>query len=332
DLIAVVTPDVLWACTTCRACQEICPADIEHVNKILEMRRHLVLMRGEFPGPEVETAVRSLELNYNPFGMPFATRADWAAGLPVARLDEGGTADILYFVGCFASFDRRNQEIARKFVSVCSAAGIQMGILGRMEQCCGEPLRKLGNEYLYQVVATENIRRIREAGVKRIVATCPHCFNTLGVDYRDLGFEIEIEHASVFIERLVREGRLTLHPGEFEFTFHDACYLSRYRDIIDEPRALLRAAGGRVIEMRKSGYESFCCGAGGGRVLAEERIGRRINVERVKMAQSTGAPLLVSACPFCMTMFEDGIKMCGLEGQMKARDIVELIDERIARS
>lgn len=329
DLIETVTPEALWACTTCRACQEICPADVEHVNKILEMRRHLVLMRGEFPGPEVVTAVRNLEVNSNPFGQPYAERGDWAADLPVVRLDDGGTADILYFAGCFASFDKRNQKVARSFVRLCTAAGIRVGILGKYEKCCGEPLRKLGNEYLYQICAVENIARITSCGVSRIVTTCPHCFSTLGVDYRDLGFDLPVEHAAVFLERLVRDGRLSLIPREFEFTYHDSCYLARYRDIMKEPRVVLLAAGGKITEMSRSGCESFCCGAGGGLILAEERTGNRINAARVTMAHETGAPLLVSSCPFCLTMFEDGIKTTNREGQLQARDLTEILDERI---
>jgi Fe-S oxidoreductase/nitrate reductase gamma subunit len=331
DLIETVTTDVLWACTTCRACQDICPAEVEHVNKILEMRRSLVLMRGEFPGPEVVTAVGNLEVNYNPFGSPFASRGDWAADLPVVDLAEGGEADILYFAGCFASFDRRNQDVAKSFVRVCAASGIRVGILGKAERCCGEPLRKLGNEYLYQQVAAWNIEQIRASGVRRIVTTCPHCFNTLGGDYRDLGFEMEIEHSTTFLMRLVDEGALRLTPEPFEATYHDSCYLGRYRDIIEEPRSLLRHAGGQITEMNKAGYESFCCGAGGGRILAEERLGSRINVARVGMANATGAPLLISSCPFCLTMFEDGIKTSGQEGAMKARDLVEIVDERVQK-
>lgn len=329
DLIETVTSEVLWACTTCWACQDICPAEIEHVNKILEMRRALVLMRGEFPGPEVVTAVSNLEVNSNPFGLAFAGRGDWADGLPVQQPAEGGTADILYFAGCYASFDKRNQQVARSFVQVCQAAGVTVGILGKAEKCCGDPLRKLGNEYLYQMVAAENIERIRASGARQIVTTCPHCFNTLGYDYRDLGFDLPVEHYTVFLERLVREGRLSIDRQPFPATYHDSCYLSRYRDILREPRRLLRGAGGQIKEMRKAGYESFCCGAGGGRILAEENTGSRINVKRVMMAEETGAPLLVSSCPFCLTMFEDGIKTGGQEDQIQARDLVEILADRI---
>ncbi|WP_298433332.1 heterodisulfide reductase-related iron-sulfur binding cluster [Geobacter sp.] len=331
SLVETVTADALWSCTTCRACQDICPAEIEHVNKILEMRRSLSLMEGEFPGEEVRTAVSNVEVNGNPFGLAYAVRGEWAEGLPVARVSEGEEADILYFAGCYASFDRRNREVARSFVKICAAAGIRVGILGKEEKCCGEPVRKLGNEYLYQMVAAENIEAMKASGAKKVVTTCPHCFNTLSRDYRDLGFELETEHYATFIHGLIRRGRLNLSPaaGRFPFTYHDSCYLGRYKDIFAEPRAVLAAAGGELREMERSGCDSFCCGAGGGRILAEEKLGTKISEARVRMAEESGAPLLVSNCPFCLTMFEDGIKTGGFEGSMRVRDLAEIVAERI---
>jgi Fe-S oxidoreductase/nitrate reductase gamma subunit len=329
SLIEKVSRDVLWACTTCYACQHICPADVEHVNKILEMRRHLVLMQGEFPGGEVMTAVSNTEVNGNPFGLAFASRGDWAQGLEVIRPGEEGKADVLYFAGCYASFDKRNQAVAQNFIRICNAAGVKVAILGKDEKCCGEPVRKLGNEYLYQTLAAENIKQMKARGVAKVVTTCPHCFNTLARDYRDLGFDLPVEHYATFLERLVVQGSLQLEPGKFEFTYHDSCYLGRYMGILEQPRQLLAQAGGELHEMAKSRLESFCCGGGGGRVLAEEKLGRRINVERVQMAQASGAPLLVSNCPFCLTMFEDGIKTGGMEENLKARDLAEVIAERI---
>ncbi len=328
-LIETVGEDVLWACTTCRACQEICPANIEHVNKIIEMRRNLSLMESAFPGEEVRVAVNNTEVNGNPFGLAFASRGEWAEGLDLKIMEKDSDVDILYFVGCYASFDKRNREVARSFVKICNAAGISLGILGKEEKCCGEPVRKLGNEYIYQMVAAENIESIKRYGVKKIVTTCPHCFNTLGRDYKDLGLEIDVEHYSTFIKGLIDDKKLDLTPEGFDFTYHDSCYIGRYKDIFDGPRAVLIKAGGRLVEMDKSGYESFCCGAGGGRILAEEKLGARINVERVKMAAATGAPLLVSNCPFCLTMFEDGIKTGDCEGILKAIDLAEIVAKRI---
>jgi Fe-S oxidoreductase len=331
SLVETVTADVLWSCTTCRACQDICPAEIEHVNKILEMRRSLSLMEGEFPGDEVRTAVSNVEVNGNPFGLAYAGRGEWAEGLDVARLSEGEEADILYFAGCYASFDRRNREVARSFIKICAAAGIRVGILGKDEKCCGEPVRKLGNEYLYQTVAAGNIEAMKASGARKVVTTCPHCFNTLSRDYRDLGFELETEHYATFIHGLVKSGRLTLaaQAERFPFTYHDSCYLGRYKEIFAEPRAVLAAAGGDLREMDKSGCDSFCCGAGGGRILAEEKLGTKISEARVRMAGETGAPLLVANCPFCLTMFEDGIKTGGFEENIRVRDLAEIVAERI---
>jgi len=332
SLVKEVTEEVLWDCTTCRACQDICPADIEHVNKILDMRRSLSLMEGAFPGEEVRTAMNHLEVNGNPFGSAYASRGEWAAGLPgVSVLAEDSNVDVLYFVGCYASFDKRNRDVARSFVAICHAAGIKVGILGKEEKCCGEPPRKLGNEYLYQTTANENLERFRQYGIKRIVTTCPHCYNTLMRDYRDLGLEDEftVEHHSTFIKKLLDEKKIRLQPEPFLHTYHDSCYIGRYMDIFDQPRQVLAACGGSLAEMEAARKDSFCCGAGGGRILAEERIGTRINVARAQMAQEAGAPLLVANCPFCLTMFEDGIKTGGMEGEMSTRDLAEIVAARL---
>lgn len=329
-LVDSVGKDTLWSCTTCRACQEICPAAVEHVPKIVEMRRNLVLMEGEFPGEEVMGAMENTEVNGNPLGMGFAARGEWAEGLGVKPLAEDPAVDVLYFVGCYASFDKRNIKVAKSFVRLLQAAGVKVGILGKEEKCCGEPVRKLGNEYLYQSLAAENIELLKGYGVKKIVTTCPHCFNTLSKDYRDLGFEGEVEHYTVFLSRLFESGELTLSQSEtFACTYHDSCYLGRYNDVYQAPRSLIRAAGGRVTEMARNHAESFCCGAGGGRILAEEKLGSRISETRAQMAATTGAPLLVSNCPFCLTMFEDGVKGAGLEADLAPRDIAELLVERL---
>ncbi len=330
SLVETVGKDALWSCTTCRACQEICPAAIEQVNKIVDMRRNLVLMEGDFPGEEVMVAMNNTEVNGNPFGLAFASRGDWAEGLPVKPLSEDSEVDILYFVGCYASFDKRNIKVASSFVQLCEKAGIKVGILGKEEKCCGEPMRKMGNEYLYQSMAAENIETIKAYGVKKIVTACPHCFNTLSKDYRDLGFDVETEHYTVYLNRLVEEGKLKLKGDQFDCTYHDSCYIGRYNDLYQEPRALIAASGGTIREMERNGAESFCCGAGGGRIMAEEKLGSRISGTRAKMAAETGSGLLVSNCPFCLTMFEDGIKGAELEGTLVPRDIAEIMVERLA--
>jgi Fe-S oxidoreductase/nitrate reductase gamma subunit len=330
ELVQAISADAIWACTTCRACQEICPAEIEHVDKIIELRRNLVLMEGAFPGAEVESAARSTEMSGNPLGLTGSARADWAEdlSLPIVPCDD--PIEVLYFVGCYASFDPRNQKVARAFVEICHAAGVRVGILGKREKCCGEPMRKLGNEYLYRMMAADNIAAIAGSGATRVVATCPHCFNTLKRDYRELGLEVTVEHHTTFIGGLIESGRLAVSPAPLQCTYHDSCYLGRYMDLYAEPRAVLAAIGASVTEMVKHREESFCCGGGGGRVLADERLGTRISAARVLQARETQAPWLVSNCPFCLTMFEDAIGAADCGETLRARDLAEVVLERLA--
>lgn len=329
NIIDTLTKDVLWSCTTCRACQEICPASIEHVNKIVELRRSMVLMEGEFPGEEVMAAMEQTEVNGNPLGIGYAERGTWAEDLGIKSLAEDSDVDILYFVGCYGSFDKRNIGVAKSFIKLCQAASVKVGILGKEEKCCGEPMRKMGNEYLYQTLAGENIETITSYGVKKIVTSCPHCYNTLEKDYRDLGLEVEVETYTVFLEGLLNSGQLKINSEQFSCTYHDSCYLGRHNEIYGPSRALIAAAGGRIVEMDRNRAEAFCCGAGGGRIMAEEKLGERINIKRVKMAADTGAPVLVSNCPFCLTMFEDGVKGADVETLLRPRDIAEVLVERL---
>ncbi len=329
NLIDTIGKDVLWSCTTCRACQEICPAGIEHVSKIVELRRSMVLMEGEFPGDEVMVAMEATEVNGNPLNIGYAERGEWAEELGIKTLAEDSEVDILYYVGCYGSFDKRNIAVAKSFVKLCQAAGVSVGILGKEEKCCGEPMRKMGNEYLYQTLAVENIETIKSYGVSKIVTSCPHCYNTLTKDYRDLGLDVEVNTYTVYLQELIEAGRLRINSQDLSCTYHDSCYLGRHNDIYDAPRSLIAAAGGELVEMEKSREEGFCCSAGGGRILAEENIGERINIKRVQMAVETGAEVLLSNCPFCLTMFEDGVKGAEVEEQLKPRDIAEVLAERI---
>lgn len=331
DMIEAIGRDAIWSCTTCRACQDICPASVEHVGKIIEMRRNLVLMEGEFPGVEVMTAMEQLEVNGNPLGMGYASRSDWAEGLEIAGPVEDPNIDVLYFVGCYASFDKRNMAIARSFITLCKAAGIRVGILGKEEKCCGEPARKMGNEYLYQTLAAENIEVLKGYGIKKIVTTCPHCFNTLNKDYRDLGLSPDclVQSHPDFLAELIADGRLNVAGEPFTCTYHDSCYLGRHNNIYASPRELISAAGGSIVEMERNRDQAFCCSAGGGRILAEEKLGTRINIKRVEMAAATGTGQLLSNCPFCLTMFEDGVKGANIEESMRPRDIAELLVERL---
>jgi Fe-S oxidoreductase len=277
-------------------------------------------------------AMEATEVNGNPLGIGYAERGDWAEQLGVKTLAAGGEAEILYFVGCYASFDKRNIAVAKSFIELCRAAGVKVAILGKEEKCCGEPMRKMGNEYLYQSLARENVELINGYKVKKIVTTCPHCFNTLNKDYRDFGLEAEVETYTVFLTELLAKGQLKIDARELSCTYHDSCYLGRHNDIYAAPRQLIEAAGGQIKEMARNRAEAFCCSAGGGRILAEEKLGERINIHRVKMAAATGAPTLVSNCPFCLTMFEDGVKGAGLEETLKPKDIAEILAERVAQT
>lgn len=320
----------IWACTTCYACQGICPAHIEHVRKIIDVRRSLVLMEGEFPGDEVMAAMEHTEINGNPLGMGYASRGDWAEELALSPLSEEQDVEILYFAGCYGSFDKRNIKVAESFVTLCRQAGITVGILGKEEKCCGEPMRKMGNEYLYQSLAAENIETIERYGIKTIVTTCPHCFNTLLKDYADLGLEAEVIPHAVYLEQLVMQGKLSVDVSGFTCTYHDSCYIGRHNDIYEAPRKLIQTVGGSIVEMENCRDQAFCCSAGGGRILAEEKTGKRINIHRVEMAARTGTDQLISNCPFCLTMFEDGIKGIGADEQLVSRDIAEVLVERIS--
>lgn len=331
-LIAKVSRDAIWSCTTCRACEESCPASIEHIGKIIEMRRSLVLMEGEFPSAEARRACEAIEVTGNPFGLSHASRGGWAKGLPVSLVKGKCDADILYFTGCYAAYDPRNRKVAESFVRICEAAGVTVAILGGAERCCGEPARKLGNEYLYRMVAESNIEAIRASGARRVVTACPHCFNTFARDYRELGLDVPpVEHHSTFIADLINAGKLKLKPECFVATLHDSCYLARYRDIVDEPQVVVQAAGGELVEMKESGKNGFCCGAGGGRIFAEEKFGTPIADERLRHVLQTGASTLVSACPFCLSMFEDSLKRSDARHSIEACDLAEIVARRIKK-
>jgi len=329
-LADIVGREALWSCTTCRACEEVCPAAIKHLDKLMAMRRNLALMTGEFPGPEVVYAMDQTEVNGNPLGLGFAERGAWAEGLGVTIMADDPQVDILYFVGCYASFDRRNAQVARAFVKLCARAGVKVGILGPEERCCGEPMRQLGNEYLYQKLAQENMAMIKRYGVKKIVTTCPHCYTTLAKNYFAPMAGPRVEHHSRFLARLLEKGRLGFAGAGFACTYHDPCYLGRYEGIYQEPRALLQEAGAELVEMKACRADSFCCGAGGGRILQEERAATSVGTLRTRMASETGAGVMAVNCPFCLNMLEDSVKREGLDATIKVRDMAEILSERLA--
>jgi len=326
----VITDNVLWACTMCRWCVDACPVFIEHVPKILDMRRWLVLTESRFPA-ELQPAFRNLETNGNPWQMSWQTRTAWAEDLGVRLMSDVHEAEYLYWVGCYGSFDERNKKVARAFVKLLQAAQVDFAILGNEEKCTGEPARRLGHEYLYQTLAQGNIETLKRYRFQTIVTACPHCFNTIKNEYPDFDGHFRVIHHSQLLDELVRGGRLRVAPeGTERITYHDACNLGRYNDVYEEPRRVLASTTrAEMVEMRLNRSRGFCCGGGGGRVWMEEHEGRRVNQLRVEQAMEVSPDILASACPFCLTMFEDGVKAKEVGGKIKTRDIAEILVDRL---
>ncbi len=370
-----IMDETLWSCTTCRACMEACPVFIEHVPKITDMRRYLVMQESRFP-PELARVFRNLETKGNPWDFRPNQREDWAEGLEVPTLanmaaqaesegrplfqgirDQGSgirgrntdsqslipdprslqsgepLLEVLYWVGCLGSFDARNQRIARSLTQIFKEAGVRFAILGKEESCCGDPARRPGNEYLFQTLAQVNIELMNTYGVRKVITSCPHCFNTIKNEYPQFGGNYDVVHHSEFIDYLIKEGRITLaNRVEQAITYHDPCYLGRYNDVYDAPRAVLEAIPGvELREMKRSRNNSLCCGAGGGRMWIEEHVGSRMNQNRMQDVLDTGAPTLAAACPFCTSMFEDGIKAKDAGEQIKLMDLAELVSLSMKR-
>ncbi|UCE18421.1 MAG: 4Fe-4S dicluster domain-containing protein [Gemmatimonadota bacterium] len=321
-----IAEDELWACTTCRACMEICPVYVEHVDKIVDMRRYQVLMESRFP-QEVVATFKNMETNSNPWGIGWAARADWSEDLEVKTLSESSDADILFYVGCAGSFDERYKQVAVAFVKILRAAGINFAILGTEEKCCGDSARRIGNEYLFQMMAMENIENMKNYGVERVVTLCPHCFNTLKNEYPQCDGLFHVVHYTEFLSDLLSNGQLRLvKECDRTIAYHDSCYLGRYNDIYDAPRKILSMIPGITrVELERWGANSFCCGAGGGRMWMEELIGQRINEVRIEEILKKKPNIIGTACPYCLTMFEDGIKAKDAEEQLVAQDLIELI-------
>jgi Fe-S oxidoreductase len=317
--------EMAWDCVTCGACVQACPVNIEHIDHIVDLRRHLVMVESRFPS-EAEPMLRDVERQANPWGKPQAERADWAAGLGVRVLEPGDPApDVLYWVGCAASFDERARESARSTAKLLAAAGVDFAILGPREACTGDPARRMGNEFVFQSYAEQNVATLGEAGVTKIVASCPHCFNTLANEYLDFGGHYEVVHHTELLAELVREGRLAPSASDQTLTYHDSCYLARHNDVRTQPRELA-AAVGRPIEMERREQRTFCCGAGGAHMWMEERAGA-INEERVREAAETGAETLAVACPFCTVMLDDGVRSSGRD--MRVVDLATLLAEAV---
>ena len=331
DIIARFGEGAIWACTTCHACVEACPIYIDHVPKLTDARRHLMMERMEFDESVEATVlplmatIENLESDSNPYGLPAHERGDWAEGLDVKVAEP---AEYIYFAGCAASFDERNKKVARDTISIMKEAGLDVGILGMQEGCSGDAARRAGNEYLFQMLAETNLSTFEEIGVKKIVASCPHCFHTLGKEYKDYGGEdIEVMHHSQLINHLQTEGKLPQPKHDGSVTFHDPCYLGRIGGELDAPRD---AIGGVDVEAERHGRDSFCCGAGGAQMWMEEHVDEgydRVNLIRSKELAATGADTVAVGCPFCSTMVTDGLSAIGAE--MEVKDVAELVWEQI---
>ncbi len=324
-----VTEAAIWACTTCGACMEKCPVFIEHVPKLLWMRRHLVMENSKFPA-ELIAFFENIEQRSNPWGIAPTERSKWTHELDVKILAEDAKVEYLFFVGCAGSFDSRNRTVVGSMTKILNAAGISWGILGNEEKCCGDSLRRLGNEYVFDQLARENIELFKKYGIKKIVTYCPHCFSTLKNDYQQYGADFEVVHHSQLLSHLIQTGKLTLNKKLAGRTvIHDSCYLGRYNQIYLEPRTVVKTASGGIVplEMKRRRGESFCCGAGGGRMWMEETEGKRIYQERTQEALKTNPSTIAVACPYCMTMFEDGLKDEKAQDQVKVKDLAEIIAE-----
>ncbi|MGH9065714.1 MAG: (Fe-S)-binding protein [Acidimicrobiales bacterium] len=335
----VIEPDVLWSCTTCGACVEECPVDIEHVDTIVDMRRYQVLMESSFPS-EAGTMLRNVENRGDPWGLGQAHRLDWAEGLPFPVRVVGDTipddVEYLFWVGCAGALDERARRATQAVARLLHRAGVGFAVLGPKESCTGDPARRMGNEYLFQTQAQQNIETLDAVGARKIVAWCPHCFNTLGREYPALGGNYEVVHHTQLLQQLVADGRLApTRAVEGTVTYHDPCYLARHNDIREAPRSVLSAVPGlSSVEMHRHGRRTFCCGAGGSRMWMEERIGKRINEERTDEALATGADVVGVACPYCMIMLDDAVKARQADGSApestRVLDVSQVLEPSLA--
>jgi Fe-S oxidoreductase len=328
----VIHPDVIWTCTSCRACEEQCPVLISYVDKITDMRRNVVMVRGEFP-QELQRTFTAMETNGNPWNLSRLDRANWAEGLDVPTLADNPSAAVLYWVGCAASYDDRAKKIARATAKLLKAANVDFAILGQEENCTGDPARRAGNEFLFATLAEGNVATMKgyEVEKKKIISTCPHCFNTLANEYPDFGGKYEVVHHSTFLLELLKEERLNPRKKVAEkLVYHDSCYLGRYNDVYDAPREILTRIGAGLLEAEWSRSKGLCCGAGGAQMWMEEHGTERVNKKRTLQLLDTGAKTIASACPFCMTMLTDGLKEQNMEESIRQMDVAELLEAACA--
>ncbi len=325
--------DEIWACTTCAACAQVCPVLIQSVpGSLLALRQSLVMMESEFPS-EATTAFKGMEVQGNPWGVAQDRRMEWAEGLDVPVIGElGRKVEYLFWVGCAGATDPRARKTTQALVRILKAAKVDFAVLGPEEKCTGDPARRMGNEYLFQQLAQENIETLKQYQFDKILVTCPHCLNSLGADYRELGATYQVVHHTRLLAELLADGRVPLDAAKTDtdlVTFHDPCYLGRYSGGDQPPRDVLARLGVKAVEMERSREKGFCCGAGGGRIFLEEKIGKRVNVERTEQALVTGAATVAVGCPFCMTMITDGTKAKDVEGSLRVKDVAELVADRL---
>lgn len=326
NAVPATNAESLWQCTTCGACMEACPVFIEQMPKIVDMRRYLVMEESDFPDT-MQEAITSLESRGHPFRGTQSSRVDWADGLNVKTIAEARDAEVLLWIGCGGALIERNQKVVRATAQLLEKAGVKFAILGREEKCTGDPARRIGNEFLFETLAKENVEKLNGYDVKKIVTSCPHCFNTLRNEYPQFGGHYEVYHHSEFLAELVSEGKIKpATPSEQKVTFHDPCYLGRHNDVFDAPRQLVQLSSKRApIEMKQNRANGFCCGGGGGMSFIEEPPDKRVNQERARQALETGADVVAVGCPFCMTMMEDGVNARKGERDVRVMDVAELL-------
>jgi len=321
-----VIDDVVWSCVACRACEEACPVNIEYVDKIIDMRQHLVQEAARFPS-ELNRAFKGLETQSNPWGISSHERAGWAQGFDVPLLSEKPDAEYLYYVGCGGSFDSNNRKTTQSFVKILKEAGVSFAILGTSEPCNGETARRLGNEYLFQTMAEQLVNTFKRADVKKVLVNCPHCFNTLKNEYPDFGGEWEVIHAAAFVGKLVADGKIKLEgPLSKKVVYHDSCYYGRFNDIYDEPRNLIRQIPGvQLDEISKCRHEGMCCGAGGGRMWMEEKKEQRVNILRTEQALEKKPDVIATSCPYCKIMIGSAVNEKGIGDKVQVLDVMEMV-------
>ncbi len=334
----VISEDILWSCTTCGACVEACPVDIEHIDTIVDMRRYQVLMESSFP-TEASAMLRNIENQGDPWGLGQSHRLEWTDGLdfevPVVDGVIPQEVEYLFWVGCAGALDERARKVTQSIARLLHQAGVAFAVLGGQESCSGDPARRLGNEYLFQMQAQINVETLKSAGVKKVIASCPHCFNSLANEYKSFGAEFEVIHHSQALERLVKDKKLSpIKSFTHSVTYHDPCYLGRHNEVYDEPRSVLNSIPGvTTTEMHRHREKAFCCGAGGARMWLEENIGKRINLERTDQALLTGADVVSTACPFCMVMIDDALKARQAEGvadeSKRVLDVAQILESSL---